>query len=572
VQSVSGPPSRSTRTLRPGVVAGPFLLFLIHAALFGSWIVDDAGISFSYARSLAHGFGLVAQPGQPPVEGFSNFLWVVLLAPTFWLHLFDTVWTPKALAVALTFGTFLLLDRSLAALWGGRRGPSIAVLSLLALHSGFVIWSVSGLENPLYVFLAVALVAVAVGERGRLEAGIDPGSRPALLAGLAAAGLALTRPDGVIFAPLYPAFWLLARRERSVASAARALAVYAAALGGIYGAFLLFRRGYFGDWVPNTFRAKGGPTLATLGDLLLLRGEPAARLRDLGDSIAGPAGVLLLAALGLAAVYLAGRGRFGFGLQALFLPALAAAAAYALLPRDWMGEHRFATPFYPLFYAFAAGVGLALLELVPAPRRALATTLALAGAAGGTAALAASRSLSFAAAPTVPFTEVQETFGTAFNGFAERLGVGAGGSFLLPDLGGTLWTSKLRVVDLAGLCDPVIARTLTRDRPAFHAYVFEQVKPTFIHMHEGWTLAAALGADPRLERDYVPLLAYADPVLFEATGERYLSGDFVRREIAEAHPEAVAEIRRELMEHYRRKFKVMGGMRGPMPEGKRGGR
>jgi hypothetical protein len=34
------------------------------AVLVGSWIVDDAGISYARARNLAHGHGLVAQTGH----------------------------------------------------------------------------------------------------------------------------------------------------------------------------------------------------------------------------------------------------------------------------------------------------------------------------------------------------------------------------------------------------------------------------------------------------------------------------------------------------------------------------
>ena len=45
------------------IVAG--LLFLVHAKLFEGWTVDDAGVSFAYARSLAGGHGLVSQPGAP---------------------------------------------------------------------------------------------------------------------------------------------------------------------------------------------------------------------------------------------------------------------------------------------------------------------------------------------------------------------------------------------------------------------------------------------------------------------------------------------------------------------------
>ena len=60
----------------------PLLLLVAHALLFGEWIVDDAGITFAYARNLVDGHGLVSQPGLPPVEGFSNFLWMLTLLPS----------------------------------------------------------------------------------------------------------------------------------------------------------------------------------------------------------------------------------------------------------------------------------------------------------------------------------------------------------------------------------------------------------------------------------------------------------------------------------------------------------
>ena len=39
---------------------------------YGQWIVDDAGLTFAYARSLSTGAGPVLQPGAAPVEGFSS--------------------------------------------------------------------------------------------------------------------------------------------------------------------------------------------------------------------------------------------------------------------------------------------------------------------------------------------------------------------------------------------------------------------------------------------------------------------------------------------------------------------
>src|ERR1700682_3186644 len=66
--------------------------FLIYAALFiyrTSFVVhgeryfslfDDAMISMRYARNLAHGYGLVWNPGGERVEGYTNPLWVLFMA------------------------------------------------------------------------------------------------------------------------------------------------------------------------------------------------------------------------------------------------------------------------------------------------------------------------------------------------------------------------------------------------------------------------------------------------------------------------------------------------------------
>jgi hypothetical protein len=52
----------------------------IHYLLHFNFTVDDAAISFSYARNFAEGFGLGAlYPGAARVEGYSNLLWVILL-------------------------------------------------------------------------------------------------------------------------------------------------------------------------------------------------------------------------------------------------------------------------------------------------------------------------------------------------------------------------------------------------------------------------------------------------------------------------------------------------------------
>jgi len=75
--SAPRPPRAWAWPLLLGLCALPFLL---HAALLGDYLADDAGISLGYARNLAEGRGAVFQPGDAPVEGFSNPLWTGLLA------------------------------------------------------------------------------------------------------------------------------------------------------------------------------------------------------------------------------------------------------------------------------------------------------------------------------------------------------------------------------------------------------------------------------------------------------------------------------------------------------------
>ena len=59
---------------------------LIVAALAFEWwrryhynVCDDSLISLQYARNVARGLGFVFNPGER-VEGFTNFLWVTVLA------------------------------------------------------------------------------------------------------------------------------------------------------------------------------------------------------------------------------------------------------------------------------------------------------------------------------------------------------------------------------------------------------------------------------------------------------------------------------------------------------------
>lgn len=557
-----------------------FLAYVLHTRVFAGWIVDDAGISFAYARHLAEGHGLVSQPGVPPVEGYSNPLWVFLLAPFCLAGLFHPIVTPKILSLILVAAAFYLLDDSLRRMTGdggGRGGVSLFALLLLAANTPFVIWTSSGLENPLYALLFVLLLWIGVRERQALRGTGSPGDRPwPLLAGLTVAGIALTRPEGIVYTVLYPLLTLTATGWRPSRMSLRAIAgrilVYTLALAVPFGAHFLFRVAYFGDVVPNTYYAKGEMSSGDLLDTLALSSERLDKLSELARGLTGSHSgrilvwLILLVVAGMTVRSLVRR-RFRWELGALLLFTALPAFVYLLLPKDWMAELRLATPVFPFFYAFA----VLLLVGERDPRRSRGeTSLDLLVSVFLLLAVFddfRERSVSFANNPTVPFPDVAYYFGDRYNRYAEELGV-EDGSILLPDLGGALWASDLRVYDLAGLCDRTVAKTRGRDQQAFHDYILGEARPTFLRTYLGWSALSRLEDDPRFQRDYVPLVAFYEPEVKAMTGRDYASGEFIRREVAERSPEnpaILARIRQELRDDWLRELALRLGR--PVPPG-----
>lgn len=521
----------------------PVGLFLLHSLLFSSWLIDDAGISFAYARSLASGYGLVSQPGRTPVEGYSNFLWTVFLAPFFALGLFFPPVTPKVLSAFLVLLSFLVLCRLLCSL--DRRGREMAaiVLTFLAINTPFVVWTTSGLENPLYVLLLCLLLLYTLRSTVLEETTLPAG----LLCGLLAGGLALTRPDGVIFLPAFPVL-LLARARRRESPPTRlwpALGAYLGLFAAIYGGFLAFRWAYYHDLVPNTYYAKGGPTFQDLLNFALLRPEALSKILDGLYAVAGPfGGPVLLTLIGMTVALLTLR-RFRREHLALAVFLLLALADYVLMPTDWHGEFRYATLLVVLFYLYTAAISLALLRCLERPpqvKRRLAYFL-LTLCWGLSLLQFGGRSLRFAQDPSVPFAEVAR-FAHRFDRYAEVLGL-EDASVLLPDVGGTLYYSRLRVYDLGGLTDRTVALTLLR-RPnlaAFHDYVFDTLRPTFIHTHGLWAYLARLDEDPRFRRDYVAIWEEPDPWIRKKFGLEMYSGDYVRREVVRGRLEELRALK-----------------------------
>ena len=190
-----GPPARGLSWYPSTWVGGVAIGAVVYVFLWHCWltnyVVDDAFITFGYARNFARGLGLVFNPGDY-VEGYSNFLWTVMLSGVARLApQSDLLPVAQGLGIAFGLATLLAVARFSSALRGGLGGTALVAPAFLALQAPFVAWSTGALETTLFAFL-VFTATVAYVRAVEADAGY---AWPSVLFALAT----LTRPDGLVF-------------------------------------------------------------------------------------------------------------------------------------------------------------------------------------------------------------------------------------------------------------------------------------------------------------------------------------------------------------------------------------
>ncbi|MBZ5639798.1 MAG: hypothetical protein LAO51_13715 [Acidobacteriia bacterium] len=330
------------------LVAG-VALFVAHAVHFLPYANDDAYITFRYSRFLATGRGPYFNPGEH-VEGYSNLLWMLVMAPVYALGGVSAV-APFAKGLGLLCGgaclvfSYLLCRRLSPDAERGPRSIFVAgplAAGLLAVAPSFALNSVSGLETAFYSSLLTlgVLLGTLSASDGRWRG-----------AGVAFAAAALTRPEGAALFAVYAAAqgasaWRGAARDglgapREVARRlgpliADVLLVALAAAGQLAFRWLA----YDGEWLPNTYYAKAGGVGSVTSWEYVRQGALSPFLGFLG--IAAAAAGFWLGGLRRRAV----------------LPVACTAVAGALLPLvtgpDWMLGWRLVAPVLPLLAAVVA--------------------------------------------------------------------------------------------------------------------------------------------------------------------------------------------------------------------------
>ncbi len=214
-------------------------------------IFDDAFITYRYARNLANGYGITWNPNEAPVEGYTNFLLVVFLAP-FIKFGADPLLVTRLISLLSAAGMCFLLYQVARKSWGATNHSAwlIAITFLLITNTDFLI--ALGLETVIYT--AVLFWSFHLGAR-HLQTH-DPSS--AYLFGLAAFAAFLLRPEAVFIVAAFLVMTGIANWQKGFNLKALLWTGFPVGISFFLPTliYLIWKYLYFGTILPNPFYLK----------------------------------------------------------------------------------------------------------------------------------------------------------------------------------------------------------------------------------------------------------------------------------------------------------------------------
>ncbi|MBX2797651.1 MAG: hypothetical protein KTR31_08290 [Myxococcales bacterium] len=228
-------------------------LAVAHHCATWTWYIEDAAISFAYAKNLALGEGLVPFVGAERVEGYSNPSWVFFLAPFSFVGL-DLHAAVRWIQVLLCIATVPLVYLAAREVLTPRHDddspadtPHAALVApaIMAVSSQFARWGGAGLEIALMSFLMAAALWRSLVE---VRVGGWPWSAALWF------GVAISRPEAILYAAVagFCSMVFHLHRRLSLIPTLKWLFTFFLPFG-IYHAW---RYSYFAWEFPNTYYAK----------------------------------------------------------------------------------------------------------------------------------------------------------------------------------------------------------------------------------------------------------------------------------------------------------------------------
>lgn len=224
------------------------VLFTVGALKASTPPAEDAAMLLRYAQHLAQGHGIVWNIGDKPIDGATDFLFMVIIAGLVKLGLGVTaaarglIFTAHLLTVLVVY--FALRRLHHAHLWAALFSAAYLALSPAR---GLI---VAGFGAPFFALFVCITWCFAM-----MLAKAPNSTRLALLFALSGLIAGLIRPEGALLS----AFMLVALLYISgLRHSSRTIACFLAVFILLGGAYFLWRWHYFGYPLPNPFYRKGG--------------------------------------------------------------------------------------------------------------------------------------------------------------------------------------------------------------------------------------------------------------------------------------------------------------------------
>lgn len=212
-------------------------------------IVDDAYIFFRFAENISSGSGIVWNPGESPVEGYSSYLYLILLVfgslISLDLEIFSVIIGIVCSSIHLNI-SYLIYQHFYPSL----KKENIFTVIIIGLSPTYLYWSVAGMDTALYsmlLLLSIYYLLILTNSEKLL-----------LLKGMIFGFLCLVRYEAILFF-LLAAFYLSYQKESKIKfKIGKNSILFCMGFLIIFTPYFLLRWDYFGYFLPNTFYAKTG--------------------------------------------------------------------------------------------------------------------------------------------------------------------------------------------------------------------------------------------------------------------------------------------------------------------------
>ena len=239
------------------------LILLLLQLLFWNFTIDDAFISFRYAKNLFLNQEMVFNIDEAPVEGYSNFLWVMWITLSFVFNI-EIVFFSKVSGLIFCHLSVVILYK-LAFRISKSKDSSYLIILFYVLTPNIALWSVGGLETSLFSCLLLVSVYFFIQDVSVRK------NRIVKLSPFSFLLLSLTRHEGAVLYALTLIFFiylLIKSKEIKVNRRIILLFCYGGTFLLTYAPYFLWRIAYYNNILPHTFVAK-----QTGFDLLLFTGR-----------------------------------------------------------------------------------------------------------------------------------------------------------------------------------------------------------------------------------------------------------------------------------------------------------